>query len=84
LDASGGVWNEGTLIVFNITPTTSLDDVRVMFMRCGEVMEVRNPPERSKQCKFVEFFDIRHANAAVATLHRVELHGAQVSPCEES
>lgn len=56
--------NTGTLVVFNMDSSITRAQVMELFSRFGEVKEIRSTPR--KDChKFVEFYDSRHATAAL-------------------
>ena len=69
--------NQGTLVVFNIDTSISMDHLKCIFSMYGEVKEIRETP-RKKHHKFIEFFDIRHAVAALHGLNRTELAGKRI------
>jgi hypothetical protein len=66
--------NQGTLVVFNLDLDTSRDDMYALFSPFGEVKEVRETPNK-RHHKFVEFFDVRHAAAALSSLNKREVRG---------
>ncbi|EPS63954.1 hypothetical protein M569_10829, partial [Genlisea aurea] len=64
--------NQGTLVVFNLDPSVSDDDLLQIFGIYGEVKEMRDLPHK-KHHKFIEFFDVRGAEAALKSLNRIKL-----------
>ena len=56
--------NQGTLVVFNMDASVGRAAMLELFSYYGEVKEVRSTPRKDGH-KFVEFFDSRHANAAL-------------------
>eukprot|EP00294_Goniomonas_avonlea_P005671 CAMPEP_0114558788 /NCGR_PEP_ID=MMETSP0114-20121206/10573_1 /TAXON_ID=31324 /ORGANISM="Goniomonas sp, Strain m" /LENGTH=839 /DNA_ID=CAMNT_0001744211 /DNA_START=29 /DNA_END=2548 /DNA_ORIENTATION=- len=67
----------GTLVVFNLDAHTTTEEVRALFSKVGEVKEVRETPHK-RHHKFVEFYDIRAAEAALRMLNRFELRGKKI------
>jgi len=51
--------------------------LQAIFGRHGEVKEIRATPHKQHH-KFVEFFDVRHAAAALRALNRTEIGGKRV------
>jgi RNA recognition motif-containing protein len=56
--------NTGTLVVFNMDSSITCSQVMELFSRFGEVKEIRSTPHKDGH-KFVEFYDSRHATAAL-------------------
>lgn len=69
--------NQGTLVVFNLDSSVSNDELRHIFGVYGEVKEIRETPLRSNH-KFVEFYDVRAAEAALRALNRSDIAGKQI------
>lgn len=69
--------NQGTLVVFNLDPSTTSEEVREIFQQFGEVKEVRETPNK-KFHKFVEFFDTRNAERAMEALNKTEIRGKTI------
>ena len=69
--------NQGTLVVFNVDQSVPKALLRGVFLRYGEVKEVRSTPGKDGH-KFVEFYDARHANAALHGEMRLHLFSADV------
>jgi hypothetical protein len=74
------VENTGTIVVFGLNPATSIDDIFSAFCPYGEIREIRSAPGKDRQC-FVEYWDLRHAEAAVAKTHHQMINqlGVRVS-----
>ncbi|XWS54085.1 hypothetical protein CRYUN_Cryun10bG0058600 [Craigia yunnanensis] len=69
--------NQGTLDVFNLDSTVSNDELRHIFGAYGEIKEIHETPQRS-QHKFIEFYDVRAAEAALHALNRNDIAGKQI------
>ncbi|GER42754.1 MEI2-like protein 5 [Striga asiatica] len=69
--------NQGTLVVFNLDPSVSSDDLLQIFGPFGEVKEVRETPNKRNH-KFVEFYDVRAAEAALKSLNRIDIAGKRI------
>ncbi|KAH9329150.1 hypothetical protein KI387_001258, partial [Taxus chinensis] len=69
--------NQGTLVAFNLDPSVSNDDLRQIFGAHGEVKEIRETPHK-RHHKFIEFYDVRHAEAALRALNRSEIAGKRI------
>ncbi|KAK4357688.1 hypothetical protein RND71_023298 [Anisodus tanguticus] len=63
--------NQGTLLV-NLDSSVSNDELRQIFGVYGEIKEIRETPHRSHH-KFIEFYDIRAAEAALRALNRSDV-----------
>jgi hypothetical protein len=63
---------QGVVVVYNLDPDTTNEQLVWMFSRFGEVKDIQQAPQRSNQ-KFIEFFDVRHAAAALRAMNRAEL-----------
>jgi len=66
--------NQGTLVVFNLDPHISKDDLRSIFGVYGEIKEIRETPNK-RHHKFVEFYDVRCAEQAMQALNKTEIRG---------
>ena len=75
--ADGAAVNHGTLVVFNLDAAVSREEVAALFSRYGEVMEVRETPKK-RHHRFVEFYDVRHAAAALVGLNKAEVNGKRI------
>ena len=69
--------NQGTLVVFNLDPATGRDELMAIFGHYGEVKEIRETPNK-KHHKFIEFFDVRHAENAMRGLNKTEIKGKKI------
>ncbi|KAK8603348.1 hypothetical protein V6N13_085538 [Hibiscus sabdariffa] len=69
--------NQGTLVVFNLISTVSNDEIRRIFGAHGEIKEIYETPKKI-QHKFIEFYDVRAAEAALHALNKSEIAGNQV------
>lgn len=69
--------NQGTLVVFNLESTVSNEELLQIFGVYGEIKEIREAPNRSHH-KFVEFYDIRAAEAALCALNLSDIAGKQI------
>ncbi|KQK20076.1 protein MEI2-like 2 [Brachypodium distachyon] len=69
--------NQGTLVIFNLDPSVSNEDVRQIFGAYGEVKEIRETPNK-KHHKFIEFYDVRAAEAALRSLNKSEIAGKRI------
>ncbi|KAK4364025.1 hypothetical protein RND71_015383 [Anisodus tanguticus] len=69
--------NQGTLVVFNLDPSVSNEDLRRIFGAYGEVKEIRETPHK-RHHKFIEFYDVRAADAALKALNRSDIAGKRI------
>ncbi|KAJ7532725.1 hypothetical protein O6H91_13G016700 [Diphasiastrum complanatum] len=69
--------NQGTLVVFNLDASVSNDDLRQIFGVYGEVKEIRETPHK-RHHKFIEFYDVRAAEAALRALNRSDIAGKRI------
>ncbi|KAL1555721.1 protein MEI2-like 5 [Salvia divinorum] len=69
--------NQGTLVVFNLDASVSNDDLRQIFGAYGEVREIRETPHK-RHHKFIEFYDVRGADAALKALNGSEIAGKRI------
>ncbi|XP_021284513.1 protein MEI2-like 4 isoform X2 [Herrania umbratica] len=69
--------NQGTLVVFNLDSSVSNDELHQVFGAYGEIKEIRETPHRG-QHKFIEFYDVRSAEAALHALNRSDIAGKQI------
>ncbi|XP_073061026.1 protein MEI2-like 5 isoform X1 [Primulina eburnea] len=69
--------NQGTLVVFNLDASVSNDDLRQIFGAYGEVKEIRETPHK-RHHKFIEFYDVRSAEAALKALNRSDIAGKRI------
>jgi len=69
--------NQGTLVVFNLDPTITTDELRTIFGDYGEIKEIRETPNK-KHHKFIEFYDVREAEAAMKNLNKTEIKSKKI------
>eukprot|EP01119_Soliformovum_irregulare_P011987 TRINITY_DN3074_c0_g1_i2.p1 TRINITY_DN3074_c0_g1~~TRINITY_DN3074_c0_g1_i2.p1 ORF type:complete len:687 (+),score=177.89 TRINITY_DN3074_c0_g1_i2:164-2224(+) len=69
--------NQGTLVVFNLDPSTTNDELKAIFGANGEIKEIRETPNK-KHHKFIEFFDVRDAEKAMKNLNKTEIRGKKI------
>ncbi|KAJ8534536.1 hypothetical protein K7X08_016264 [Anisodus acutangulus] len=69
--------NQGTLVVFNLDPSVSNEDLQQIFGAYGEVKEIRETPHK-RHHKFIEFYDVRAADAALKALNRSDIAGKRI------
>ncbi|KAF5738294.1 RNA-binding protein putative isoform 1 [Tripterygium wilfordii] len=69
--------NQGTLVVFNLDPSVSNEDLLQIFGPYGEVKEIRETPNK-RHHKFIEFYDARAAEAALKSLNRSDIAGKRI------
>ncbi|XP_059284704.1 protein MEI2-like 2 [Lycium ferocissimum] len=69
--------NQGTLVIFNLDPSVSNEDLLQIFGAYGEVKEIRETPHK-RHHKFIEFYDVRAAEAALKALNRSDIAGKRI------
>ncbi|GAQ81819.1 Protein Mei2 [Klebsormidium nitens] len=69
--------NQGTLVVFNLDSSVTNEELRQIFSQHGEVKEIRETPHK-RHHKFIEFYDIRAADAALRALNRSDIAGKRI------
>ncbi|KAJ9186144.1 hypothetical protein P3X46_005679 [Hevea brasiliensis] len=69
--------NQGTLVVFNLDSSISNDEICQIFGVYGEIKQIRETPHRSNH-KFIEFYDVRAAEAALHALNRSDIAGKRI------
>ncbi|KAG6523914.1 hypothetical protein ZIOFF_013802 [Zingiber officinale] len=69
--------NQGTLVVFNLDSSVSIDDLHHIFGAYGEIREIRETPHKHNH-KFVEFYDVRAAEVALRSLNRSDIAGKKI------
>ncbi|XP_042456603.1 protein MEI2-like 4 isoform X2 [Zingiber officinale] len=69
--------NQGTLVVFNLDSSVSIDDLHHIFGAYGEIREIREMPHKHNH-KFVEFYDVRAAEVALRSLNRSDIAGKKI------
>jgi RNA recognition motif-containing protein len=60
-----------------LDPSVSNEEVRQIFGTYGEVKEIRETPNK-KHHKFIEFYDVRAAEAALRSLNKSEIAGKRI------
>ncbi|VFQ60292.1 unnamed protein product [Cuscuta campestris] len=69
--------NQGTLVVFNLDPSVSSDHLHQIFGSYGEIKEIRETPHK-RHHKFIEYYDVRAAEAALRSLNRSDIAGKRI------
>ncbi|KAF5196619.1 Mei2-like [Thalictrum thalictroides] len=69
--------NQGTLVVFNLDSSVSNDVLRQIFGVYGEIKEIRETPHK-RHHKFIEYYDVRAAEAALRALNRTDIAGKRI------
>ncbi|XP_022771079.1 protein MEI2-like 1 isoform X2 [Durio zibethinus] len=69
--------NQGELVVFNLDSSVSPDELQRIFSAFGEIKEIRESPHKHNH-KFIEFYDVRAAEAAFKALNRSVIAGKQI------
>jgi len=69
--------NQGTLVVFNLDPSITNEDLRTIFGAYGEIKEIRETPNK-KHHKFIEYYDVRHAEQAMRSLNKTEIRSKKI------
>eukprot|EP01103_Thecamoeba_quadrilineata_P014435 TRINITY_DN4310_c0_g2_i1.p1 TRINITY_DN4310_c0_g2~~TRINITY_DN4310_c0_g2_i1.p1 ORF type:complete len:831 (+),score=148.37 TRINITY_DN4310_c0_g2_i1:133-2625(+) len=69
--------NQGTLVVFNLDPNISNEELKSIFGYFGEIKEIRETPNK-KHHKFVEFYDVRDADKAMKHLNKTEIKSKKI------
>ncbi|GAB2220354.1 hypothetical protein Droror1_Dr00008001 [Drosera rotundifolia] len=69
--------NDGTLLAFNLNPSVSNANLLQIFGTYGEIKEIREIPNRMER-KFIEFYDLRSAEAALRALNLTEIAGKRI------
>lgn len=68
--------NQGTLVIFNLDISVSNSQLTDLFGKFGEIREIRESP--NKKHRFVEFYDVRCAEAAMKALNKTEFQGKKI------
>ncbi|KAA8540620.1 hypothetical protein F0562_024461 [Nyssa sinensis] len=76
-DSSEKDINQGTLVVFNLDSSVSNYELRQIFGIYGEIKEIRETPHKHHH-KFIEFYDVRAAEAALCALKRCDTAGKRI------
>lgn len=69
--------NQGTLVVFNLDPSITNEELKYIFGQYGEIKEIRETPNK-KHHKFIEFYDVRDAERAMKHLNKTEIKGKKI------
>ncbi|OAY48038.1 protein MEI2-like 1 isoform X8 [Manihot esculenta] len=69
--------NQGTLVIFNLDSSVSTEELHKIFGVYGEIKEIREIPHK-RYHKFIEYYDIRAAEAALSALNRSDIAGKQI------
>ncbi|KQJ94515.1 protein MEI2-like 5 isoform X1 [Brachypodium distachyon] len=69
--------NQGTLVIFNLEPAVSNEELLRIFGEFGEVREIRETPQKLHH-RFIEFYDVRAAEAALRSLNKSDIAGKRV------
>ncbi|KAL1364550.1 protein MEI2-like 4 isoform X2 [Arachis hypogaea] len=67
----------GMLMLSGLDSSISNDELKQIFGFYGDIKEIFESPEM-KQHKFIEFYDVRAAEAALRALNRVDIAGKQI------
>lgn len=70
-------FNNGTLVVFNLDPSITADELRKVFGAYGDIKEIRESPHK-RHHKFIEFYDVRDAERALRKLNKTEIGGKKI------
>ncbi|KAJ7957173.1 Protein MEI2-like 1 [Quillaja saponaria] len=70
--------NHGMLVLSNLDSSVSNDELQQIFGFYGEIREICESPEEHHK-RFIEFYDVRAAEAALRALNRSEIAGKQIS-----
>ena len=70
--------NNGTIVIFHLPAGITDDQIITIFGQFGEIRQIRGTPTKTQQ-RFVEYFDTRHAEAALLSMSGKYVMGARVS-----
>ncbi|GAA0145932.1 RNA metabolism protein [Lithospermum erythrorhizon] len=70
--------NQGMLVVFNLDSSVSNDELSQIFGVYGDIKKISEVPYRNRH-KFIEFYDVRAAEAAFRALDRTDIAGKRIS-----
>ncbi|KAF2311637.1 hypothetical protein GH714_025431 [Hevea brasiliensis] len=75
--------NQGTLVIFNLDSSVSTEKLHKIFGVYGEIKELlfvvcRSVKPLTSHHKFIEYYDIRAAEAALSALNRSDIAGKQI------
>uniref|UniRef100_A0A5B7BU13 RRM domain-containing protein n=1 Tax=Davidia involucrata TaxID=16924 RepID=A0A5B7BU13_DAVIN len=69
--------NHDTVVVFNLNSSVSNYELRQIFGIYGDIKEIHETPHKHHH-KFIEFYDVRAAEAALCALNRCGIVGKQI------
>ncbi|PSS12088.1 Protein MEI2-like [Actinidia chinensis var. chinensis] len=69
--------NQSTFAAFNLDSSVSNEELHQIFGVYGEIKEISEAPQRSHG-KFIEFYDVRAAEAALRELNRSNIVGKKI------
>lgn len=61
--------SQATLLIFNVDPQAESQKLANTFSAFGDVRRIQEVPDKKNQ-KLIEFYDIRHANEAMAAVNK--------------
>lgn len=70
--------NNGTIVIFHLPEDTTDDELRSLFSKFGRVRQIRSSPFKQSQ-KFVEFYDKRNAQAALAAMNGTYVRNSKIN-----
>lgn len=70
--------NQGSIVLFGLSPSVSNDAISSVFNQFGPVREVRETPSKRSH-RFVEFWDSRDADTALRSMHKQPLFGRTIN-----
>jgi RNA recognition motif-containing protein len=70
--------NNGTIVVFHLRSGVSNDAIAAEFSQFGEIRQIRSAPGKLTQ-RFIEFFDLRAAQAAVKATRGKKMFNSKIS-----
>ncbi|GMI75688.1 MEI2-like 4 [Hibiscus trionum] len=69
--------NQGMLVIFNLDFSVSTDELHQIFGAFGEIKEICETQNKNN-LKFIEFYDVRAADAAFHALNKSDIAGKQI------
>ncbi|GMH32607.1 hypothetical protein BSKO_00441 [Bryopsis sp. KO-2023] len=73
----GNFGEQGTLLIFNVDPMTDTQELAHVFSAYGAIKQIQDVPDK-KNHKLIEYYDIRHANLAMAAINKAVVGGSKV------
>ena len=70
--------NNGTIVIFHLPAGITDDQIVTIFGQFGEIRQIRGTPTKTQQ-RFVEYYDTRHAEAALLSMSGKYVMGTRVS-----